>query len=142
MVSPIPTLLTTQFLFSHLLQSARLPRLILHKTSNAAPRQDLANFPPKDLSPSTINMLLRWEAAQQNALDNFPLFAAAILFASFRGVSEDTIASVGWSYVGIRLAYWIAYVGTESVKWSYVRSNIWWVGNGLCFWLLREGGRA
>ncbi|TGO57544.1 hypothetical protein BCON_0064g00120 [Botryotinia convoluta] len=142
MASPIPTLLTTQFLFSHLLQSARLPRRILHKTSNAAPRQDLANFPPKDLSPSTISMLLRWEAAQQNALDNFPIFAAAILFASFRGVSEDTISSVGWSYVSVRLAYWVAYVGIESVKWSFLRSATWWVGNGLCFWLLREGGRV
>ncbi|CAD6452165.1 0fb3b0b0-a4c8-4d97-afd4-ddaad54e19b3 [Sclerotinia trifoliorum] len=142
MVSPIPTLLTTQFLLSHLLQSSRLPKRFLHKTSNVSPRQDLTHFPTKDLSQSTINMLLRWEAAQQNAMDNFPIFVAAVLFASFKGVSEDTVASVGWCYVGARLAYWVSYVLAERVKWSFLRSAFWWVGNGICFWLLREGGRV
>ncbi|KAG4030100.1 hypothetical protein MFRU_013g01240 [Monilinia fructicola] len=139
--SPIPTLLITQFLLSHIAQSPRLPRRLLHHTSNISPRQDLATYPPTSLSPRTINLLHRWEAAQQNALDNFPIFAAAILFATFKGVDERIIARGGWWYVAVRLAYWGAYVGVERVRWSYVRSGLWWVGNGVCFWLLREGGR-
>lgn len=142
MPSPIPTLLTTQFLLSHLAQSPRIPRRIVHRTSNVSPRQDLTRYPPKNLSPQTINLLHRCEAAQQNALDNFPLFAAAILFASFRGVQENVIEKLGWMYIGARILYWGAYVGIEREGLSYLRSLCWWLGNGVCFWLLKEGARV
>jgi len=39
-----------------------------------------------------------------------------------------------------RAGFAVAYVGTENEKLSYVRSGLWWLGNGICFWLMVKGG--
>jgi len=72
------------FFLSFFCLTPRLYRMFLGISTNSNPRQDMANFGAKSLAEgkttkNQIERLSRWESAQQNAVENFPLFIAAIV---------------------------------------------------------------
>jgi uncharacterized MAPEG superfamily protein len=83
-----------------------------------SPREDLskANLPPADLA-----RLKRQEAAHKNALENFPLFAAAMIVGNEAGLEAGTLNLVGVGYLVCRGVYSWLYVNTTSEKKSYAR---------------------
>jgi uncharacterized MAPEG superfamily protein len=150
-MAPPPTLaaalLITNFLFTYFLLTPRLYRLLLGISTNRAPRQDVQNYSSRFLDEGRITKrqlerLGRWEAAQQNGVENFPLLVASVMFVLVGRKDEGTVLGLGLGYLGTRIGYSIAYILTEGERWSYVRSVFWWVGNGVCFWGIAVGVRG
>ena len=56
----------------------------------------------------------RADAAQQNSLEAFPFFAAAVGLAMLRGVDELAIAQCCWWFVAMRVAYIYCYVSDRA----------------------------
>jgi uncharacterized MAPEG superfamily protein len=94
------------------------------------------------LNPEAFAAYERGESCHRNALENFPLFVAAI----FAGLLAEREAgrALGTSFFAaswliVRTLYTINYVNTTSMKWTYARSGLWAIGTALCFGML---GRA
>ncbi|HEX4180305.1 MAG TPA: MAPEG family protein [Caulobacteraceae bacterium] len=62
--------------------------------------------------------------AHQNGIETFPLFAAAVLLAEFRAAPQAWVDMLGASFILIRLAYVLAYLGDKST----LRSILWGLG--------------
>lgn len=87
--------------------------------------------------------LARWERAEschRNHLENMPLMIAAIfagLLAEARAgkgsVDVDSFA-VGWLVV--RSLYTVNYILTETARWSYFRSLMYFVGTFWAFYII------
>lgn len=118
----------------------------------------------RSLPPWLASTIHRAESASKNNIESIPLFATAVLasliaeriggaaapaaasggfLASFTQAVGTTTESgrvdtglrifvAGW--FALRTVYTIAYVKTESQKWSYVRSVVWAAGCGLVGW--------
>jgi uncharacterized MAPEG superfamily protein len=94
------------------------------------------------LSPEDFAAYERGESCHRNALENMPLFLAAI-FAGLLA-ERDAGRDLGTSFFAaswliVRTLYSINYVNTTSIKWSFARSGLWFVGTLLCFGMI---GRA
>ncbi|KAF2483164.1 hypothetical protein BDY17DRAFT_142608 [Neohortaea acidophila] len=85
----------------------------------------------------------RAESCHRNHLENMPLFCAAIfagllaerqIGASSRGLNEF---AGGW--LVIRVLYTINYLRTDTLKGSYIRSVLWYIGS---FWAIYVIGAA
>jgi uncharacterized MAPEG superfamily protein len=66
----------------------------------------------------------RANAAQNNSLEAFPLFAAAVLLALHSGADAAVVAQWAWLFVALRGAYIACYV-TDRATW---RSIVWLLG--------------
>ncbi|KAK3644632.1 hypothetical protein LTR56_009570, partial [Elasticomyces elasticus] len=99
------TYLITNYILAHLLLSQRTPKQILGLDNNVSPRQDLspANTPSLiasgKLTQKQLDQLKRLEAAQQNSIENFPLFAVAMLLAELAGVGRREVNLTGLVYM-------------------------------------------
>ncbi|KAJ5586827.1 uncharacterized protein N7459_002592 [Penicillium hispanicum] len=111
-----------------------------------APREDLARYGEASVREGKItrrqlDMLKRNEAAHANSVENYTLLVAGMLFASYAGVSAQTINAAGLSYTAARLCYGAVYILVDHPKWSAVRGPIWLWGNFSCLVLLWKAGR-
>lgn len=86
----------------------------------------------------------RAERCHANAMENMPLFCAAIfagLLAQQKGVVADAIAlnefAVG--FLLLRVLYTVSYIATETIRLSYLRSGLYFLSSGWAFWVI---GRA
>jgi uncharacterized MAPEG superfamily protein len=80
--------LILNFFIAYFFLTPRLYRLLLGFSTNRSPRQDMANYSQKFLAEGRVTKvqlerLGRWEACQQNTVENFPLFIAAVVCSSF-----------------------------------------------------------
>jgi uncharacterized MAPEG superfamily protein len=57
------------------------------------------------------------------------------------GVPNGTINGLCLGYTVVRIAYALAYILVETVRWSYLRSFCWHVGNISCFTLVVLAGK-
>lgn len=95
----------------------------------------LASF-KKRLGPKDFAAFERAESCHRNHLENMPLFVAAVFAGLFaeretgQSVGVDTFAV---ALLVVRVLYTVNYLTTETQKWSYVRSLLYFVGTGLCF---------
>ena len=107
--------------------AAAFPKTLIYGFSYAAGTQDEQKPPPNVYAD-------RAGRASRNALETFPVFAAAVLGAAAAGKTGG-IAEVGaWMYLAGRLAYWPIYVFGV----PHVRSVVWGVSMaGLVMILLR-----
>jgi uncharacterized MAPEG superfamily protein len=71
------------------------------ESDNRYPREDYENLPPAKR---------RAYAAHQNAYENFPLFAAAVIIAITMGATLATVNMLAIAYVIVRVAHGILYV--------------------------------
>jgi len=63
----------------------------------------------------------RANAAQQNSLEAFPLFAVAVAMALHNGASPPIISIWAWLFVGLRIIYIFCYVSDRAT----LRSIVW-----------------
>ena len=113
---------------------------------NASPREDIAKYGEKmvaegKISSATLRMIKRWESAQANAIENFTLFTASVLLATYAGVPTGTLNGLMASYLLARIGYGIAYITIEKEIYSLTRSLCWWWGNLSCLAMLVLAGK-
>ena len=66
----------------------------------------------------------RANAAQKNAFEAFPAFAAGVVMAQLAGVDPRTIGAIAALFVVCRVLHGVFYVGNK----SSMRSLVWFVG--------------
>ena len=103
-----------------------------------AGRKDYDNRDPRAWATQLEGYRARAQSAQANCHESFPFFAAALLAAVLAGVQADSVSTLGWLYVAVRLAYIWAYVSDRAT----LRSLIWLAGHAVIVWLLVTAMRA
>lgn len=86
--------------------------------------RDFKNSDPR--APGFYEKPLRKRAygAHVNGIETFPFFAAAVLLAEFRACPQVLIDSLAAAFVGVRLAFVLAYLGGKPT----VRTLLWNLG--------------
>ncbi|GLK68629.1 MAPEG family protein [Hansschlegelia plantiphila] len=99
-------------------------------TSGLAKRGDRSfdNSKPREWAQTAEDWRKRAVAAQQNAFEAFPFFAAAVLVAWTQGGPQEWIDRLAIVFVVVRLAYLWAYVANRPT----LRSTIWSIGFLVC----------
>ena len=141
-----PFFLGFHFIYAYGILSSRTLKQWYGIDHQVSPREDLAKYGETAVREGKItcrqlDMLKRNEAAHANSVENFTLLVAAILFASYAGVSRQTINAAGLSYTVARLCYGAVYILVDHPRWSSVRAWVWWWGNLSCLTLLWKAGR-
>ena len=70
----------------------------------------------------------RADNAQKNGFEAFPLFAAAVLVATWQHVPQAKVDALALTFVGARVAYLACYLA----DWHQARSVVWTVGIAAC----------
>ena len=87
-----------------------------HKTfDNSNPRD------PDFYKPGISSRAL---GAHINGIETFPFFAAAVLLAEFRGQPQNLVDVLAVAFVGVRVAFVLAYLG----NWPTTRTLLWNLG--------------
>ena len=71
------------------------------ESDNRYPREDYDNLPPAKR---------RAYAAHQNAYENFPFFAAAVIIAMTLGAAPATVNMLAMVYIAIRIVHGLLYI--------------------------------
>lgn len=82
---------------------------------NHRPREDYERLSPRQR---------RAYAAHQNAYENFPFFAAAVIIAITQGASINTVNRLAMTYVAIRIVHGLLYIG----DYATARSTVYALG--------------
>lgn len=69
--------------------------------------------------------IARANACHVNALENYPLFAAAVLAAVQAGVAPADVNSAAAAYVGLRVLYTVLFLTGTSMPVAFTRSLTW-----------------
>lgn len=96
----------------------------------------------KSLDKATLGRFERAKAAHANALENFPLFASAVICANMAGLEKGMMNLTCGAFLGLRIAYTFLYIGVESRKFSFVRTLVWMTSVGCCMTLLFKAGNV
>jgi len=88
-----------------------------------------------------VKMARRCQAAHQNGLENFPIYAGALVFAFLAGVPTETINQTAAVYLGARFLYNFVYMLNETATLATLRSLTWTVGFGACIRLYIAAAR-
>ncbi|KAK6909838.1 hypothetical protein L486_00512 [Kwoniella mangroviensis CBS 10435] len=98
------------------------------KWDNTEPKKNIANIKDAKLSPASQGKYLRAEAAQQNGLQNLPLFAAAILAGNFARLSPSILNTTAAVYLLSRVVYSFIYINNTSELSANLRSATFLTG--------------
>lgn len=90
------------------------------------------------LARQTDPRIQRANAAQLNAFEAFPAFAAGVILADMAGVPDSTIALLAVIFVAARLAHGLLYV----IGAAMARSAVWFVGLCCVIALLAQAALA
>ena len=81
----------------HFYSAALIRRGTNGRVDNANPRGDsFAAMYKKSLDRATLGMVERARAAEANAFENLPVFAAAVICGNMAGLDVGTLNSVSW----------------------------------------------
>jgi uncharacterized MAPEG superfamily protein len=83
------------------------------------PRLDVRN--PRDVHVVQTGLRKRAYGAHLNGLEAFPLFAAAVITATQRGVPQSRLDWTALAWLGVRVCYTGAYLG----DWAGIRPVLW-----------------
>ena len=86
--------------------------------------RDYDNHDPRAWLARQDSWRARANAAQNNSLEAFPFFAAAVLLALHSGADAAVVAPWGWAFVALRLVYIYCYVADR----ASLRSIVWLLG--------------
>jgi uncharacterized MAPEG superfamily protein len=75
------------------------------ESDNRYPREDYDNLPPAKR---------RAYAAHQNAYENFPFFAAAVIVAMTSGAAPATVNMLAIAYIAVRVVHGLLYINNLS----------------------------
>ncbi|WWC61920.1 uncharacterized protein I303_104506 [Kwoniella dejecticola CBS 10117] len=98
------------------------------KWDNREPKENIARVKEAKLSPNAQGKYLRAEAAQENGLQNLPLFAAAILAGNFARLSPSVLNTTSAVYIGVRILYNFIYINNTSLFAANLRSVTYLAG--------------
>lgn len=89
--------------------------------------REFDNAKPRD--PAFWEKPIRQRAmhAHLNGIETFPLFAAAVLLAEFRGCDQGRVDALAAAFVAIRVLFVAAYLGDR----PWTRTALWNVGFAL-----------
>lgn len=87
-------------------------------SKNQYPREEAEDLPPKKR---------RAYAAHQNAYENFPFFAVAVLGALLMGAPIHTVNWLAVLYIVLRVAHGLFYIGNYTTPRSLVYALGWFV---------------
>ncbi|OQE11568.1 hypothetical protein PENVUL_c002G04035 [Penicillium vulpinum] len=140
-----PLFLTSNFILAYGVLSSRTLKQWYGLDHQVSPREDLAKYGEVAVHEGKItrrqlDMLKRNESAHANAVENFPLLVAGVLFASMAGVPAKKINAAALSYTIARIVYGAVYILVDHPTWSQVRGLVWWWGNLSSFFLLWKAG--
>jgi len=91
-------------------------------TAKAGARFDNRN--PRDWLAKQEGYRRRANAAQSNAFEAFPLFAAAVIVATVIHAPQDRVDMLAMIFVAARVGYFFFYL----LDWSIPRSIAWFAG--------------
>lgn len=112
--------------YACILIAAFLPYVWTVVAKSSAPKFDNRE-PRKWLEKQENPKVRRADAAQKNAFEAFPAFAASVLMAQFTGVAPATIGLLATAFVVFRVLHGVFYVGNQAMLRSVV-----WFGGFLC----------
>ncbi|KAL4954742.1 hypothetical protein BDW69DRAFT_162555 [Aspergillus filifer] len=92
--------------------------------SNILPRENLTTLKAK-LPAEVWSSLAKARGAHLNAMENLPLFAAAMLAGNVAKLPASELNTLSLEYLGARLLYMAAYMGARGEAFSYVRTGLW-----------------
>lgn len=104
-----------------ILIAAALP--FVAAVSAKAMAKGFTNHDPRPWLAGLQGWRSRANAAQANLFEGLPFFYAAVLFALYKQVDLDFLASLMLAWVLVRAAYIAAYIG----GYAAVRSLVWFV---------------
>jgi len=93
------------------------------------------NRKPRDWYESVTGYRRRAWWAQQNSLEAFPLFAAAVIVAHLAGAERSLVDALAVAFIAFRAAYGICYLADVHLA----RSLVWLGGLACCIWLFFAG---
>merc|ERR1712087_166115 len=92
------------------------------KVKNENPR---AQFDQLKDNSEYGDLLVRAQAAHQNGLESFPVFAAGLLAAMVAGVDKKTVGKLAAFHLFMRGIFNTAYIGFCTPAAGLVRSSAW-----------------
>ncbi|KAK9371442.1 uncharacterized protein V1513DRAFT_455756 [Lipomyces chichibuensis] len=100
---------------------------------NSNPRSTQWDETMKRIVPKeTYASFERAEAAHKNGMENFPLFATALVIGTVVQLPNQSMNAFAGMYLLVRALYTAAYINIKRGKISFVRSALWGLGMGLC----------
>ena len=104
----------------------------------AKSRRGFDNSNPRAWLQNQQGFRQRANAAQLNSFEAFPLFAAAVIIATYRQAPQGTVDGLACGFVIARLLYIALYVGNQAA----LRSVIWFAGLICCIGLFIAAAHA
>ncbi|WWC89062.1 uncharacterized protein L201_003980 [Kwoniella dendrophila CBS 6074] len=98
------------------------------KWDNREPKGNIAKVKDAKLSPNAQGKFLRAEAAQENGLQNLPLFIGAILVGNFARLPNSVLNNTAAFYLVTRLVYSFLYINNTSLFAANLRSATFLTG--------------
>jgi uncharacterized MAPEG superfamily protein len=89
-------------------------------------RRDYDNANPRDPRFYTPGLRARAQGAHLNGFEAFPFFAAAVLLAEMRGVSQGSVDALAAAFILARVLYVTFYLTNR----PSLRSMVWFAGFG------------
>ncbi|KAK0101950.1 hypothetical protein ONS95_001241 [Cadophora gregata] len=97
------------------------------KWSFSMPRTNMEAL--KGKVPSSVwNSSYRAQCAHVNAMEGFPLFAAAMIAGTVAGIPSEDLNRSAVQYLGLRVLYTGLYIGIENNILAFARSGAWALG--------------
>jgi uncharacterized MAPEG superfamily protein len=94
--------------------------------NNASPRSSKWDATLRESTPADVYARYeRAEAAHKNGMENFPIFAGAILAGNIAKLDTLTLNAFVAAYLCSRVAYTVIYVSVNSHRYSLYRTAIW-----------------
>lgn len=127
----------------HLYSVALIYRATNGRQNNVNPRgvSSLETY-QKSCDKATYARYERARAAHANALENLPLFAAAVICANIAGLDVAMVNMVCGVFLGLRTVYLSLYIAIERQALSYARSMVWMASAACCLYLLVKSGNV
>ncbi|KAH0839126.1 hypothetical protein AYO21_04720 [Fonsecaea monophora] len=124
----------------HLYLFSKLMKASGYAYSNLVPRAQLATLAPT-LPKATADVLWRARGCHLNALEGFPLFAAAMIAGTHAKLDARELNTCAAEYLVARTLYSILYMTVRSEPASYLRSAVWTWSVGIPVYVLWKAGK-
>ncbi|RMH89007.1 hypothetical protein EBB59_11085 [Lysobacter pythonis] len=109
--------------YACVIAAALLPYVWTIVAKSSAPKFDNGE-PRLWLEKQENPRVRRADAAQKNAFEAFPAFAAAVLMAQMAGIDSGRIGALAAAFIGFRVLHGLFYIGNKAT----LRSVVWFGG--------------
>ena len=128
-------------LFPHAYATRIIKNANNKKWDNANPRSAALKENAKKSVPASIYARYeRAEGAHANSMENLPLLIGAIILGNMAKLPVSTLNTVAGGYLALRVAYTYAYINTETIPYSGIRTALWGTSLGSLLYLIIRAG--